>query len=289
MAQLFRTDVLAQHEKSPPFTFIVLGDAPQTFIRVIAHLQANGVHGGAPPTILLQAGSGQPAAVGVDVGQVDILGSGEARVATATSERAAEDIDTYLVTVNRVAPSGPWRLQVLNNEPEPLTFAVFISHTESETLQPWLEVEGRLRLGAAHRSTSELFLRNVGTAALNIVDQAGDRFGPAQSPASIFKLERIIDRHSATTMVVECAALPEVALAHVEAFEHVLRTDDPIREHGEIAFAIESPLLPETRCRENDGCREFVRRLPPDEFQCETCFHDAGLHGLPTDDNRFPR
>jgi hypothetical protein len=281
--EAFRTEGLAEEQTSSAIEFVVLLEAKQTFIRVIAHLRDNTILGGAPPTFLIRAGVGGPTAVDLGAGKVGIVGSGGAKVAIATCERTAEDADTYLVTVNHSAPSGPWQVQVRNNDPERLAFTGFISHVERETLQPWLDIEGELRLGGLSRTQGGIVMRNLGTAPLVLGEKPGDRLGPEASPASVFQIPQgPITPHHTDKLVADCPALAEVASATEKKFAHTFRSNDLDPAHGKISFKIVPPVLPSTRCRKNDGCREFVPRAAPDEDSCETCLHDIGFHGLPS-------
>ncbi|WP_234310308.1 hypothetical protein, partial [Streptomyces sp. NRRL S-475] len=81
------TDRLAENQASSPIEFVVLLGAEQTFLRVIAHLKPNVIHGGTPPTFLTTAGLGETTAVDEGTDPVDIPGSGGVTVATAACHR----------------------------------------------------------------------------------------------------------------------------------------------------------------------------------------------------------
>ncbi|MGG7569211.1 hypothetical protein [Streptomyces sirii] len=292
----FRTDRLTENQKSSPIEFVVLLGAEQTFLRVIAHLEPNVVHGGAPPTFLISAGLGDPTAVDEGADPVDIPGSGGVTVATAACHRTAEDIDTYLVTINHSAPSGPWRVQIKNNEPEALEFVGFISHAEDETLQSWAEFQESPQLrGQTTETIHGIRVHNVGTKPLIIKDLSGSQLGGSGSPCVIKARPNLIAPHGADSITVKCNPLAESFGGRSETFMHTFGTNDPNLTHSQIRFEVvfpTSPPLPRTRCRMfggcSAGCREFVP-LMSDEFECETCFHDAGFHGLPSSHGPFPR
>jgi hypothetical protein len=197
-------------------------------------------------------------------------------------------VDAYLLTLNHSAPSGPWRFEINNNEPEGLRFIVFISHEENETLQPWAEIDDKIELGAIAESFGSIVVKNLGSKTLNIFQEVGDKFGPADSILTFFAIEPQVDPHDSVALVLACPPLGESSFPHSRELEHLLKTDDPLRPLTKIQCKVVFPALPPTHCRENDGCREFVPRMPPDEFQCETCFHDAGFHGLPSDPDPTP-
>ncbi|MFG1953479.1 hypothetical protein [Micromonospora sp. NPDC048830] len=279
---------MAVAQTSSPVEFVVLLDAARTFLRVLAHLREGVVHGGAPPTFCIQAGTGAPAEVDEGAGPVAIIGSTGATVATATCLRTPEDDDTYLVTIDHSAPSGPWRLRIRNNEPEALTFYGFAAHEEEETRHPWMQFSGSMRLGGLETTRGSVLVYNTGTADLTFQQFPGDKLGPQSSPTTIVEVPPPIAPHRACPLVAECEPLFEVVEARTDMFEHTLATNDPDPTHAVLRFGISPPVLPPTRCRENDGCREFVPRPDPDEFQCATCFHDAGFHGLSSDPDRTP-
>ncbi|MFG1953478.1 hypothetical protein [Micromonospora sp. NPDC048830] len=279
---------MAVSETSSPIEFVVLLDAARTFLRVLAHLREGVVHGGAPPTFCIQAGTGAPVEVDEGAGPVAIIGSTGATVATATCLRTPEDDDTYLVTIDHSAPSGPWRLRIRNNEPEALTFYGFAAHEEEETRHPWMQFSGSMRLGGLGTTTDDILVFNTGTADLIICQSPGDRLGPEASPATIVEVPPPIAPHRACPLVAECEPLSEVVEARTDMFEHTLATNDPDPTHAVLRFGISPPVrisppvLPRTRCRENDGCRRFVRSLS-NPYMCATCFHGSDLHGLPGD------
>ncbi|MCX4966922.1 hypothetical protein OHA98_19220 [Streptomyces sp. NBC_00654] len=290
--ELFRTSRLAENEMSSPIEFVVLLGAEQTFLRTIAHLEANVVHGGAPPTFLIKAGLGGPTAVEEGADPVDITGSGGTTVATADCHRIAEDIDTYLVTVNHSASSGPWQLQIKNNEPEALDFVGFISHTEDETLQSWANFSQPQLEGQETETTHGIGVHNVGTAPLIIEDAVGSHLGGSGSPCIITARPDPIAPHEARSIAVKCKPLEGQRRERSEDFVHTFSTNDPHLAHSRIGFTVAWPTFP-TMCLPDEGCsvgcKEFVPRMPPDEFQCETCFDDAGFHGLPSNPDRTPR
>lgn len=285
----FSTNRLAEGETSPPIEFVVLLDAEQTFIRVIAHSEEAGLHGGNPPTVLIKAGLGDPTAVDEGAGPVDILGSGNAVVATATCERTAEDADTFLITIDHTAASGPWLLQIRNNEPEALAFNGFISHEERETLQPWLEIHGVPSLGGVGRTRAGIEMRNLGTDTLTIDTEPGDQIGDDAFPVTFEDVPDSVELHRLETLSVECPPLDEVVSATPRTFHVSLETNDPDPSHERFSVRVQQPELPAHFCREFDGCRDFVPRPDPDEDQCETCFHHANSHGMniPIDTNPF--
>ncbi|MFJ5774574.1 hypothetical protein [Streptomyces sp. NPDC093094] len=280
----FRTIRLTENQKSSPIEFVVLLNAEQTFLRVIAHLHPNVVHGGSPPTFLIKAGMGDPTAVDEGTGPVGIPGSGGATVATAVCRRTAEDIDTYLVTVTHSAPSGPWQVQIKNNEPEALEFVGFISHEEDETLQSWVEFpKPQLHAREEIETTHGIGAYNAGTKPLTIKDLTGSRFGDDGSPCVIKARPDLIAPHDEGLITVKCSPLVGGRNERSEGFAHTFSTNDPDPAHSRMNFKVVWPSFP-TMCQPFEGCfvrcKEFVRRLPPDEFQCENCFHDAGFHGL---------
>lgn len=288
----FRTGRLTENQKSSPIEFVVLLDAEQTFLRVIAHLKPNVVHGGAPPTFLIKAGLGDPTAVDEGTDPVDIPGSGGATVATAVCHRTAEDIDTYLVTIDHSAPSGPWKVQIRNNEPEALEFVGFISHAEDETLQPWVE-SSEPRLQGQERETSHaLSVHNIGTRPLAIKDPVGSKLGGSGSPCVIKARPDLIAPHDASPITVKCSPLVGGRWERTEKFVHIFNANDPNLTRFRISFTVVWPFFP-TMCQPDEGCffkcKEFVSRPSPDEFSCETCFHDAGFHGLPSNPDPTPR
>lgn len=287
----FRTDRLTENQRSSPIEFVVLLGAEQTFLRVIAHLKPNVVHGGAPPTFLIRAGLGDATAVDEGTDPVDILGSGGATVATAACHRTAEDIDTYLVTINHSAPSGPWQVQIKNNEPEALEFVGFISHAEDETLQSWAEFSETQLRGQETETIHGIDVHNGGTKPLIIKDPSGSQLGGSGSPCVIKARPNLIAPHDADSITVKCSPLAGGRGERSETFVHTFSTNDPNLAHSRISFEVVWPTFP-TMCLPDEGCsarcREFVPRPSPDEFQCETCFHDAGFHGLPSDPNPFP-
>lgn len=288
----FRTDRLTENQKSPPIEFVVLLDAEQTFLRVIAHLKPNVVHGGAPPTFLIRAGLGDPTAVDEGTDPVDIPGSGGAAVATAVCHRTAEDIDTYLVTIDHSAPSGPWRVQIRNNEPEALEFVGFISHVEDETLQPWGRFSAPRMQGQESGTSHGIGVHNVGTKPLAIEDPVGSKLGGSGSPCVLQARPDRIAPHGSKSITVTCKPLVGGRHERTENFVHTFRTNDPDPMHSRISFTVVWPSFP-TMCQPDEGCffrcKRFVQRMPPDEFSCETCFHDAGFHGLPSDPDPNPR
>ncbi|CAL9356476.1 hypothetical protein SUDANB145_00573 [Streptomyces sp. enrichment culture] len=287
----FRTSRLTENERSSPIEFVVLLGAEQTFFRVIAHLEPDVVHGGTPPTFLITAGLGDPTAVEEGADPVDIPGSGGTTVATADCHRSTEDVDTYLVTVDHSAPSGPWQLEIKNNEPEPLEFVGFVSHTESETLQPWADFTHPRMQGQETETIHRIRVHNVGTKPLTIEDPVGSPLGGSESPCVIQARPDSIDPHDTGTITVKCNPLQGHRHERLEVFTHTFSTNDPDLPHSRISFEVAWPNFP-TMCIPDEGCfvncKEFVRRMPPDEFQCGTCFHDAGFHGLPTNPDPTP-
>ncbi|MFI9429137.1 hypothetical protein ACIG54_37085 [Streptomyces achromogenes] len=287
----FRTSRLAENETTSPMEFVVLLDAEQTFLRTIAHLGANVVHGGAPPTFLIKTGLGDPMAVEEGADPVDIPGSGGTSVATADCRRTAEDIDTYLVTVKHSAPSGPWLLQIKNNEPEALEFVGFISHMEDETLQPWADFSRPHLQGSETETTHGIGVHNVGTAPLIIKDAVGSLLGGSESPCTITARPNPISPHDAHAISVKCKPLRAGRGERSQEFVHTFSTNDADPAHSRVVFKVVWPRFP-TMCLTDEGCfakcKRFVPRMPPDEFQCETCFHDAGFHGLPSDPDHTP-
>ncbi|MFJ6558235.1 hypothetical protein ACIQNT_39375 [Streptomyces luteogriseus] len=287
--ELFRTDRLAENQASSPIEFVVLLGAEQTFLRVIAHLKPNVIHGGTPPTFLITAGLGETTAVDEGTDPVDIPGSGGATVATAACRSTAEDIDTYLVTINHNTPSGPWRVQIKNNEPEALQFVGFISHTEEETLQPWAKFSTPQLLGRETETTHEISVHNIGTNSLIIEDLIGSQLGGSTSPCTIKARPNLVAPHDTGLITVKCSSLEGGRREQSKTFVHTFSTNS--LTHSQIRFRVVWPTFP-TMCLPDEGCffgcRDFVPRSSPDEFQCETCFHDAGFHGLPSNDNPFP-
>ncbi|MGW0606076.1 hypothetical protein [Streptomyces sp. NPDC002640] len=290
--EAFRTGPLAEGQVSPPAEFVVLLGSAQTFLRVIAHLEPGVVHGGTPPTFLLTAGLGDATAVDEGAGPVGVPGSGGATVATATCRRTTEDVDSFLVTVDHGTPSGPWRVQVRNNEPEALDFVGLVSQEEGETLQPWAEFSAPRIAGQERRTTHGVGVRNIGTAALSLGDPVGSPLGGSGSPCVLAARPHQIAPHGADTVSVDCAPLVGGRGERTQRFVHTFRTNDVNLAHSRVGFEVVWPTFP-TMCLPVEGCsahcKEFVPRLPPDEFACETCFHDAGLHGLPGDPDPFPR
>lgn len=288
----FRTDRLTENQKSPPIKFVVLGDARQTFLRVIAHKEPNITHGGAPPTCLIKAGLGPSTPVDEGADPVDLPGSGGATVATAVCRRTAEDIDTYLLTIDHGAGSGPWQVEIRNNEPEALEFVGFISHTESETLQPWARFTVPNLQGQEAVTTHLIGVHNVGTKPLLLKDPIGSRLGDGESPCVIKARPDLIAPHDADSITVKCNALVGGRAPHSKRLVHTFSTNDPDLAHAKVTVDVVWPFFP-TMCLPDEGCfakcKDFVPRMPPDEFQCETCFHDAGFHGLPSDPDPFPR
>ncbi|MGW7647120.1 hypothetical protein [Streptomyces bobili] len=286
----FRTDRLAKNQTSSPIEFVVLLGAEQTFLRVIAHSKPNVVHGGRPPTFLITAGLSEPTAVDEGTDPVDIPGSGRATVATAACHRTTEE-DTYLVTINHNAPSGPWRVQVKNNEPEALQFVGFISHTEEETLQSWAEFSVPQLLGRETGTTHGINVYNIGTNSLIIEDVSGSQLGGSISPCVIKARPDLVTPHDESLITVKCGPLEGGRGEWSETFEHTFSTNDPNLTHSRIRFEVVWPTFP-TMCLFDEGCsvecKEFESRMPPDEFQCETCLHDAGFHGLPSNPEPFP-
>lgn len=290
--EAFRTGRLAEQEASPPAEFVVLLGSARTFLRVIAHLQPGVVHGGTPPTFLLTAGLGDPTAVDEGAGPVDVPGSGGAAVATASCRRTAEDVDTFLVTVDHGTPSGPWRVQVRNNEPEALEFVGFVSQEEDETLQPWAEF-APLHVRAQETGTTHgVEVRDMGTAPLSLEDPIGSLLGGEGSPCVITARPHEVAPHGKDAIALSCAPVAGGRHGWSRNFVHTFRTNDHNLAHSRLGFEVVGPSFP-TMCLPPEGCsarcKEFVPRLPPDEFACETCFHDAGFHGLPSDPDPFPR
>jgi hypothetical protein len=288
----FRTDRLTENQKSSPIEFVVLLDAEQTFLRVIAHLKPNVVHGGAPPPYLIRAGLGAPTAVDEGTDPVDIPGSGGAPVATAVCHRTTEDIDTYLVTIDHSAPSGPWKVQIRNNEPEALEFVGFISHAEDETLQSWARFSGTQLQGQEAETSHTLGVHNVGTKPLTIKDPVGSKLGGSGSPCVIKARPDLIAPHEERSITAKCSPLVGGRWERSEKFVHAFSTNDPNLAHSRIGFTVVWPSFP-TMCQPDEGCffgcKEFVPRSSPDEFSCETCLHDAGFHGLPSNPDPNPR
>lgn len=292
VSEPFRTSRLTEHERSSPIEFVVLLGAEQTFLRAIAHLEPNVVHGGAAPTFLIKAGLGDATAVEEGADPVDIPGSGGTTVATADCHRSAEDIDTYLVTVNHIAPSGPWQLEIKSNEPEPLEFVGFISHMEEETLRPWADFTHPRIQGQETESVHRIGVHNVGTKPLTITDVVGSPLGGSGSPCLIKARPNLIAPHDADTVSVICSPLQGHRHEHSQKFSHTFSTNDPDLAHSRISFEVVWPDFP-TMCIPDEGCfancREFHSRMPPDEFTCETCGHDAGFHGLASNPDTNPR
>ncbi|GHF60653.1 hypothetical protein [Streptomyces thermodiastaticus] len=288
----FRTARLTENEMSSPIEFVVLLGAQQTFLRTIAHFEPGVVLGGAPPTFFIKAGLGDPTPVEEGAEPVDIPGSSGTPVATAECHRTAEDIDTYLVTIHHGAPSGPWLLQIRNNDPEALEFAGFISHDEDETRQPWAEFAQQRRLeGSETESFHSIPVRNVGTERLTIADLTGSQLGGESSPCIIHARPESIDPHDVGGITVLCDPLRPGRSEHSRRFTHTFDTNDVDLAHARVVFEVASPVFP-TMCLFFGGCgakcKRFSPRMPPDEFQCATCFHDAGFHGLKSNPDDTP-
>ncbi|MGW7647119.1 hypothetical protein [Streptomyces bobili] len=283
----FRTDRLAKNQTSSPIEFVVLLGAEQTFLRVIAHSKPNVVHGGRPPTFLISAGLGGPTAVDEGTDPVDIPGSGGATVATAACHRTTEE-DTYLVTINHSAPSGPWQVEIENNEPEGLEFVGFISHMEDETLQSWAEFSEPQLQGGEAETIHEIRVHNIGTKPLIIADLSGSQLGGSGSPCVIKARPDPIAPHDADFITVKCNPLPQSFGGRSETFMHTFSSNDPNLSHSQITFEVvfpTPPSVPRTMCHMRGGCTARCREfdpLPFDHFQCATCTHDAGFHGLPS-------
>ena len=285
--QSFRTDRLTENQMSAPVPFVVLLAAEKTFLRLIAQFKDNIVLGGAAPTVLITAGLGAATAVDEGRGPVDIPGSGGATVATATCRRTPEDLDTFLVTITHSVASGPWQVQIRNNEPEALEFYAFISHVETETLQPWIGFGTTPRFRGAEPGRQSVTVRNLGSGALTIEDEPGDRLGPPGSPLTLFAKETPIPPHRAGNIVVSCATLPEVFERRVDTLQHTLSTNDPTRAHATLSFEIDPPVrerprprppepVERTFCRKGDGCMEFIPG--PDPSRCGRCGHTFLVH-----------
>ncbi len=285
-ATAFATGALEHGGLSDPIPFVVLlGADRRTFIRVLAQFDDTVPLGGTPPTVLITAGLGRKAAeVTVSDDAVPIIGSdGSTVVATATCARTPEDHDTYLVVIDHDKDSGPWSFVIRNEESNPLSFFGLHSDDEARTLRPWMQVgavdEDGVLLGGRGRTTSEIRVRNVGPVPLELHGSAGDTFGAA--PATIAQLPAApIRPHRTAIIVVTHPPMDEVESKTSRKLSHTFASNDPDVSHGRINFTVAPPVLPPTRCRKNDGCREFRQRFG-DEGACDTCSHDQGFHGLP--------
>ncbi|WP_172652941.1 hypothetical protein [Rhodococcus opacus] len=284
-----RTVELAQGHLSDIFAFTVPLAFEKTFVSLVAHFTDNDTLGGTAPTVFIRAGLDDPTPVDEGPLSVDIHGSGGAPVARANLRRSTTDGDTFFVSITHTKSAGPWKLQIRNNESEPLRFNGFIANDEHATKRPWPEFSalGRLVFDANAVHSRQILVRNVGVSALSFKDKAGDRFGPAGSKIVISKVPDPIPSHHTGIIEMTSEPLAEVATRQTSTFDHLFTIDDALQLDRRVTYLVDPPLLPRTRCRENDGCREYVRNFdlfPPDftpDFSCVTCGHFPEDHGLP--------
>uniref|UniRef100_UPI001F16F233 hypothetical protein n=1 Tax=Streptomyces sp. NRRL S-475 TaxID=1463910 RepID=UPI001F16F233 len=235
-------------------------------------------------------GLGETTAVDEGTDPVDIPGSGGVTVATAACHRTTEDIDTYLVTINHSAPSGPWQIQIKNNEPEVLKFVGFISHAEEETLQPWAGFSAPRLQGQEAGSIHGISVHNTGTKPLAIKDLIGSKFGGSEAPCLIKARPNLIAPHDSESITVKCDPLVGGRHEVSRKFVHTFSTNDPNPANSRIRFEVVWPFFP-TMCTPDEGCHVGCKEFEAfsfNEFQCENCHHDSGFHGLPSNPNPFP-
>lgn len=279
--QTFETGPIDQGGDSDIVPFVVLLNAGKTFIRVLAHFQDDQILGGTPPTLSIRAGQGPWAEVAIpedpppEPVPVPILGSDKVTVvASVTLARTAEDIDTYLAVIEHGQDSGPWRLSIRNDEAKTLAFFILISDDEAETLQPWIQLEGKREKDKVLISagSAEILVRNVGAKALTIEGVSGD-----QIPNTPFILDAVpsepVRPHRTATIRVKKGG----TVIGSPSDELTIRSNDQDKSHGRIAFGdLAEPIEPsfdwQNRCK-LCGCTNFSPRDPPDEVDCRNCFH----------------
>lgn len=277
----FSTPELTEHAVSDFRAFIVPLDHRHTYIRVLAHYEAGSLLGGTAPTFLIKAGNhdATPCASG---STTKILGSGGAVVGEASVRRTD---DTFLVTLTHLAPSGPWSVAIRNDESLPQTFYGFIADTAEKTCKPWLLLLDDMTLGgvsAGFQATADsLSILNVGTAPLRVFDgfQAGDRFGPPESPVTIGRLPGPVQPHRVGAVVAQCPRLPPYVGGYVQKLPALVPNNASAPVPTTIRLV--HPVLDDTYCRTKDGCVAFDGQ--PDQYGGDyycRCGHNKYQHNI---------
>jgi hypothetical protein len=206
-------------------------------------------------------------------------------VATATCQRRiAEDRDTFLVTIEHAVASGPWQFRIQNNEPSMLAFNGFISHSERETLQPWMDpggipaFEGDLLLDSLKEKPAEIVIRNLGAVPLKVEGRAGDPLG--SSPARIESMPELpILPHCIGTIGVVCSPLKPVEVPTIETYQHLFNTNDPYHQRI-VNLRIPRHVLHPNRCRACSYCLEYEQGQIPESWELPPGMSVDDFYGL---------
>lgn len=280
---------LRRNEPSSLFEFDVPVEAEEAFLRVVALWRDNDVLGGTAPTFELRPRRGRITAVTADQDDVHIPSSDGATLGVARCRRLPDDI--YLVSISKIAESSrPWQVRVTNNDPEALRFAWFSSHSESATLQPWMNLENAetqgmgSTLSISESVTKKMLVRNWGTAPLVLEDEAGRPLGGEGSPALLVDRPEAIPPHGQDTLAIGCERVSTRTTIH-----HTFTCNDTVPGHATLVIeafptADGGGFVPEPDpafCRAGCGCMEYAPPPPPNVAGlCQNgyCRHPAAYH-----------
>jgi hypothetical protein len=266
--------------------FFVAEGVDEAYLRFIAVFRDNEPLGGEEPTFQIRAGTGQMSSVLSTAGAVPIRDADGKQVGAVTCERLRED--TFLLTLSKPAEnSGPWKLRIRNNDPEPLKFLGFSSQEKEETLQPWLVLAN----AQAHITSREtglarhvIQIRNWGTGPLTLRDPPGMPLGREGSPIMLFSRPARVDPHRVGELMLDVSHVFSRTLV-----EHGLRSNDAVDAHGRVSIVVDAPghiptfpVQPpsHTFCRTGCGCQEYIPPPHQVDGRCDrsSCRHSQGDH-----------
>lgn len=293
MFQQFPTQLpleLQHNQSSSLFEFDVPIEFEEVFLRVIALWRDDDVLGGNAPTFELRPRRGLITALSADQDNIEIRSNDGATLGIARCQRLPDDI--YLLGVSEIAEgSRPWQLRITNNDPETLRFVWFSSRSETNTLQPWMNIENLESpgmgtvLGIRESVTKQMIVRNWGTAPLVLEDEAGRPLGGEGSPAILVARPQEVPPHGRDTITIGCGRVE----ATRTKIQHSFTCNDTVPEHTTLiieAFPTEGGggFVPEVEpafCRAGCGCMQYSPPPPPDvggRCQNGRCRHPAAHH-----------